>query len=62
MDPTTVAQIVEVLNGLTARDALCLLVGCMLTVLDEAPSDEERELSLDGCIDLLKSGRVGFTC
>jgi len=47
---------VEVLNGLTARDALCLLVGCMLTVLDEAPSDEERQQSLDGCIDLLKRG------
>jgi hypothetical protein len=27
-----VAQMVEVLNGLTARDALCLLVGCMLTM------------------------------
>jgi hypothetical protein len=40
---------VEVLNGLTARDALSLLVGCMLTVLDEAPSDEERRQSLDGC-------------
>jgi hypothetical protein len=36
---------------LTARDALCLLVGCMLTVLDEAPSDEERQQSLDNCID-----------
>jgi hypothetical protein len=36
MDPAKVAQTVEVLNGLTARDALCLLVGCMLTVLDEA--------------------------
>jgi hypothetical protein len=34
MDPVKVAQMVEVLNGLTARDALCLLVGCMLTVLD----------------------------
>jgi hypothetical protein len=33
----------------------CLLVGCMLTVLDEAPSDEERQLSPDGCIDLLKA-------
>ena len=41
MDPAKVAQMVEVLNGLTARDALCLLVGCMLTVLDEAPSDKE---------------------
>ena len=56
MDPAKVAQMVEVLNGLTARDALCLLVGCMLTVLDEAPSDEERQKSLDGCIDLLKRG------
>ena len=36
MDPAKVAQMVEVLNGLTAREALCLLVGCMLTVLDEA--------------------------
>jgi hypothetical protein len=26
----------------------------MLTVLDEAPSDEERQQSLDDCIDLLK--------
>ena len=42
MDPTKVAQMVEVLNGLSARDALCLLVGCMPTVLDEASSDEER--------------------
>jgi hypothetical protein len=54
MDPTKVAQMVEVLNGLTARDALCLLVGCMQAVLDEAPSDEERQQSLEGCIDLLK--------
>jgi hypothetical protein len=45
---------VEVLNGLTAREALCLLVGCTLTILDEAPSDEERQQSLDNCIDLLK--------
>jgi hypothetical protein len=49
-----VAQMVEVLNGLTARDALCLLVGCMLTALDEAPSEEERQQSLDNCIELLK--------
>jgi hypothetical protein len=35
-----------VLNGLTARDALCMLVGCMLAVLDEAPSDVERQQSL----------------
>jgi hypothetical protein len=34
--------------------ALCLLVGCVLTVLDEAPSNEERQQSLDGCIDLLR--------
>jgi hypothetical protein len=54
MDPARVAQMVNVLNGLTTRDALCLLVGCMLTVLDEAPSDEERQRSLDGCIDLLR--------
>jgi hypothetical protein len=52
MDPTKVAQMVDVLNGLSARDALCLLVGCMPTVLDEAPSDAERPL--DNCIDLLK--------
>jgi len=52
---------VEVLNGLTARDALCLLVGCMLTVLDEAPSDEERRQSLDGCIDAKeRSGSARF--
>jgi len=56
MDPAKVAHMVEALNGLTARDVLCLLVGCMLTVLDEAPSDEERQQSLDGCIDLLKRG------
>jgi hypothetical protein len=54
MDPTKVAQIVNVLNGLTARDALCLSVGCMLAVLDETPSDEERQQSLEGCIDLLR--------
>jgi hypothetical protein len=28
----------------------------MLTVLDEAPSDEERQQSLDNCIELLVSG------
>jgi hypothetical protein len=60
MDPTKVAQMVSVLNGLTARDALCLLVGCMLTVLDETPSDEERQQSLDGCIDLLRRAPIGF--
>jgi hypothetical protein len=49
MDPTKVAQMVEVLNGLTAREALCLLVDCTLTVLDE-----ERQQSLDGCLDLLR--------
>jgi hypothetical protein len=53
MDPAKVAQMVNVLNGLTACDALCLSVGCMLTVLDEAPSDEERQQSLDSCIELL---------
>jgi hypothetical protein len=36
MDPVKVAQMVEVLNGLTAREAPCLLVGCTLTILDEA--------------------------
>jgi hypothetical protein len=54
MDQMKVAQMVEALNGLTARDDLCLLVGCLLTVLDQAPSDEERQQSLDNCIDLLK--------
>ena len=54
MDSAKVAQMVNVLNGLSAHDALCLLVGCMLTVLDEAPSDEDRQQSLDSCIDLLK--------
>jgi hypothetical protein len=54
MDAAKVAQMVEVFYGLTARYALCLLVGCMRTVLDEAPSDEERQQSLDNCIDLLK--------
>jgi hypothetical protein len=43
MDQMRIAQMVEVLNGLTASDALCVLVGCMLTVLDEARSDEERQ-------------------
>jgi hypothetical protein len=61
MDPAKAAQMVNVLNGLTARDALCALVGCMLAVLDEAPSDEERQQSLDNCIDLLKGLPVGWT-
>ena len=61
MDRAKVAQMVNVLNELTARDALCLSVGCMLTVLDEAPSDEERQQSLDGCIELLKRIPVGST-
>jgi hypothetical protein len=61
MDPAKVAQMVEVLNGLTARDALCLLVGCLLTVLDQAPSDEERQQSLNNCIDLLKRIPVDST-
>jgi hypothetical protein len=56
VDPAKVAQMVEVLNGLTARD----VVGCMLTVFDEAPSDEERQQSLDNCIDLLKGVPVGL--
>ena len=43
MDPTKVARMVNVLNGLAARDAVCLLVGCIRTVSDEAPSDEERQ-------------------
>ena len=65
MDSAKVAQMVEVLNGLTARDALCLLVGCILTVLNEAPSDEERQQSpynciAVSCIDLLKRVPIGF--
>ena len=52
-------QMKVVLNGLTARDALCLLVGAMLTVLDEAPSDAERQQSLGGCIDLRMRAPVG---
>jgi hypothetical protein len=32
----------------------------MLTILDEAPSDEERQQSLDGCIALLKGGPIGL--
>jgi hypothetical protein len=60
MDPAKIARMVEVLNGLTARDALRLWVGCMLTVLDEAPSDEARQQSLDNCIDLLKGIPVGL--
>jgi hypothetical protein len=55
-----IVHMVEVLNGLTARDALCLLVGCMLTVLDEAPNNEERQRSLDDCIDLLKGVPPGL--
>ena len=43
MDHMKVAQMVELLNGLTARDALCLLVGCLFTVLNEARCDEERQ-------------------
>ena len=61
MDQKKVTQMVEVLNGLTARDALCLLVGCMLTVLDEAPSEEERQQSLDRCLDLQKRVPIGST-
>jgi hypothetical protein len=46
MDEMKVAQTVSVSNGLTVRDALCLLIGCVLTVLDGAPSAEERQQSL----------------
>jgi hypothetical protein len=60
MDQTKVTQMVEALIGLTAGDALCLPVGCILTVLDEAPSDEERQQSLDNCIDLLKGVPVAL--
>jgi hypothetical protein len=60
MDQKKVTQMIDSLNGLTARDAPCLLVGCMLSVLDEAPSEEERQQSLDGCIGLLKGVRVGL--
>ena len=52
-------QMKVVLNGLTARDAPCLLVGAMLTVLGEAPSDSERQQSLDGCMDLRMRAPVG---
>ena len=51
---------VEALNGLTGLDALCLFVCFMLTFLDEAPSDEERQQSLDNCIALLKGVPVGL--
>jgi hypothetical protein len=61
MDRAKIAQMVNVLNGLTARDAVCMLVGCMLAVLDGAPSDDERQQSLDNCIDLLKGLPVGWT-
>jgi hypothetical protein len=61
MDQMKVTQVVEALNELTARGGLCLLVGCMLTVLDEAPSDEDRQQSLDSCIDLLKRAPVALT-
>ena len=54
MDPAKIAQMVSVLNGLTARDALCMLVGCMLAVF-------MRQQSLDNCIDLLKGLSVGWT-
>jgi hypothetical protein len=46
MDPAKVAQMVEVLNGLTARDALRLLVDCILTALDEAPPENWGVLQL----------------
>jgi hypothetical protein len=45
---------VDVSNGLSARDALCVLVGCLLIVLDEAASNEERQQSPYGRIDLLR--------
>jgi hypothetical protein len=50
MDPAKVAQMVEVLNGLTTHDGLCLLIGCILTVSDEAPSDVERNPSITASI------------
>jgi hypothetical protein len=50
----------HVLNGLTARDAFSLLVGCILTVLDEAPSNEEGQQLLDNCVNLLKTYWVGL--
>jgi hypothetical protein len=37
---------------------ISLLVGCTLTVLDEAPSDEERQQSLESCIGLLRAGSL----
>jgi hypothetical protein len=33
----------------------------MLPVLDQAPGEEERQQSLDGCIDLLKRAPIGST-
>ena len=39
MDPAKVAQIVEGLNWLTARDVLCLCCGCMY---EGRPSSEDR--------------------
>jgi len=32
----------------------------MLTVLDKAPGDEERQQSLDSCINLLKGVPLGL--
>ena len=43
MDPAKVARMVEVLNGLTARDAPLPVGLCILTILDEAPSDWKRQ-------------------
>jgi hypothetical protein len=52
---------VNVLNGLTACDALCLLVGCMLTVLDEAPSDEDSLWTAAlSCFDALRTAYGTF--
>jgi hypothetical protein len=47
MDLAKVAQMVEVLNGLTARDALCLLVGCMLTSWMRHRATKSCQQSLD---------------
>jgi hypothetical protein len=59
MDPAKIAQMVSVLNGLTSRDALCLLVGCLLTVLDEAQAmrnASSRWTAASICFDAPRTG------
>jgi hypothetical protein len=60
MDPAKVAQMIEVLNGLTARDALFLLVGACWLFWMRRRAMSERQQSLDNCIDLPKSVPVGL--